>query len=279
MSFEQITYEVADRIATVTLNRPDKLNAYTAQMGSELVDAFERADTDDEVRAVIVTGSGRGFCAGADISGGTDTFDSARNPEVLKRRSDGGWVMRIFNCRKPVIGAINGPAIGVGATMTLPFDIRLAGESARFGFVFAKLGLVPEAGSAWFLPRLVGIEQALRWIYSAKIFDAAEALKGGLVSEVHPDADLLPAARAIATELATRTSPVAVALARQMIWRLAAENSPEAALAVDLPLTHAMGASVEVKEGVAAMAGKRAPDFPLKVSADMPAPYPWWTDE
>ena len=277
MSFEQISYDVAERIATITLNRPEKLNAYTAKMGGELSAAFEAADADDAVRCVIVTGAGRGFCAGADLSGGSDTFDTARNPDVLRRRDDGGWTMRIFNCRKPVIGAINGPAVGVGATMTLPFDIRLAAESARFGFVFARLGLVPEAGSAWFLPRLVGISQALRWIYSGRIFDAAEALKGGLVSEVHADADLMPAARAIATELAERTSPVAVALARQMIWRRGAETSPAAALKVDLPLTLALGASPEVKEGVAASRDKRLPNFPLKVSRDMPAPWPWWT--
>jgi enoyl-CoA hydratase/carnithine racemase len=277
MSYEQIRYAVADRIATITLNRPEKLNAYTAQMGSELTEAFDAADADDEVRCVIVTGAGRGFCAGADISGGADTFDTARNPKVLQRREDGGWTMRIFNCRKPVIGAINGPAVGVGATMTLPFDIRLAATSARFGFVFARLGLVPEAGSAWFLPRLVGVSQALRWIYSGRIFDAEEALRGGLVSEIHDDDRLLPAARAIAAEMVERTSPVAVALARQMIWRLGAETSPEHTLQVDLPLTHALGASAEVKEGVAASRDKRLPTFPFKVSTDMPAPYPWWT--
>ena len=277
MSYEQIRYEVSERIATITLNRPEKLNAYTAQMGSELTEAFTAADADDDVRCVIVTGEGRGFCAGADISGGADTFDTTRNAKVLQRREDGGWTMRIFNCRKPVIGAINGAAVGVGATMTLPFDFRLAAKSARFGFVFARLGLVPEAGSAWFLPRLVGVSQALRWIYSGRIFDAEEALRGGLVSEIHDDDKLLPAARAIAAEMVERTSPVAIALARQMIWRLGAETSPEHTLQVDLPLTHAMGASPEVKEGVAASRDKRLPTFPLKVSTDMPAPYPWWT--
>lgn len=283
--YQHIAAELSAGVLTLTLNRPDKLNAYTARMGAELADAFKWADEDDAVRVVLVTGAGRGFCAGADISGGADTFDtsaaSATKGEVLgsadvRRRE--GFVMRIFNCRKPSIAAINGPAVGVGITLALPMDIRLCSAEARFGFVFARRGLVPEAGSAWFLPRLVGLPQALSWCLSGRLFGAEEALKGGLVTEVLPADELLPRARSLAEEIASETAPVSIALTRQMLWRLSAAEHPSAALEVDYPLTRALGAGADVKEGVAAFLAKRPPRFPGRASHDMPAGYPWWTE-
>jgi enoyl-CoA hydratase/carnithine racemase len=281
MNYQHIRYEVDGPILTVTLNRPDKLNAYTATMGNELADAFLQADQDDAIRAVIVTGEGRGFCAGADISGGANTFDTSASGNALgSARVDRAesFIMRIFNCRKPSIAAINGAAVGVGITLALPMDIRIASNAARFGFVFSRRGLVPEAGSAWFLPRIVGISQALRWCYSGRIFGADEALKGGLISEVTAPEKLLEAARAIAEEIATETAPVSVALTRQMLWRLAAQPDPMAALDVDFPLTRELGAGSDVKEGVMAFIEKRPPKFPGRPSKDMPPTYPWWRD-
>lgn len=279
MTYEQITYDLSDRVATITLNRPDKLNAYTAVMGGELAQALRAASADDDARAVILTGAGRGFCAGADISGGADSFGSA-GPNFAaqgKPREDGGgFVGALFDSTKPVIAAINGAAVGVGATLTLPCDIRICADSARFGFVFARRGLVPEAGSAWFLPRVVGLPQALRWCLSGRLFDAAEALAGGLVSEVVPPDALLARAREIAREIAEHTAPVSVALTRQMLWRFAGEDGPAGALAVDGRFAMTLGAGADVNEGVAAFLEKRAPAFPGQVSDGMPAGYPWW---
>ena len=284
MDYQHIHAEADGPILTVTLNRPDKLNAYTGTMGVELADAFRRADEDDAVRVVIVTGAGRGFCAGADISGGAGTFDTSKGSaggavlgDAAARRRE-GFVMRIFNCRKPSIAAINGAAVGVGITLALPMDIRIASSAARFGFVFARRGLVPEAGSAWFLPRLVGLSQALRWCYSGRLFDAAEALRGGLVSEVVAPEALLARAREIAAEIAAETAPVAIALTRQMLWRLAGEPHPAAALDADYPITRELGAGGDVKEGVRAFMEKRPPAFPGRPSRDMPKSYPWWRD-
>jgi enoyl-CoA hydratase/carnithine racemase len=282
MAYETLLYELDGPMLTVTLNRPDKLNAYTAIMGAELTDAIERADADDAVRAIVVTGAGRGFCAGADISGGANAFDTAAPGSVAfqapgrARAEGGGFVGAIFNCRKPSIAAINGPAVGVGATLTLPMDIRICAEGARVGFVFARRGLVPEAGSAWFLPKLVGLPQALNWCLRGPLIPAQEALAAGLVSEVVPPDALLTRAREIALEIAENTAPVSVALARQMLWRFSGDPDPSGALSVDGPLSMALGAGPDVKEGVAAFLEKRPPKFPGRVSKDMPDLYPWW---
>ncbi|MBS1176533.1 MAG: enoyl-CoA hydratase [Proteobacteria bacterium] len=270
---------LADGVLTLTLNRPDKLNAYTAQMGRELEAAFRRADEDDAVRAVVVTGAGRAFCAGADMSGGADSFgDSERlfGAAGAAERHGGGFIQAIFECRKPSIAAINGAAVGVGLTLTLPMDIRLASADARFGLVFTRRGLVPEAGSAWFLPRIVGLPQALRWCYSGRVFDAAEAHRGGLVESLHAPEALLPAAMAIAREIADSTAPVAVALTRQLLWRFTAEPLPDDLLALDSALNRTLGAGPDVREGVVAFLDKRAAQFPGRVSSDMPPQYPWW---
>jgi enoyl-CoA hydratase/carnithine racemase len=284
MSYETLLTGLEAGVLTVTLNRPDKLNAYTAQMGSELTDVFLKADLDDAVRVVIVTGAGRGFCAGADISGGSESFgeggaklfgstgSSTQTPE--ERRA--GFTGAIFNCRKPSIAAINGGAVGVGITMTLPMDIRIASDKAKIGFVFARRGLTPEAGAAHFLPKLVGLPQALRWCYSGRVFDAAEALRGGLISEVTAPEDLLPKAMEIAREIAEETSAISIALTRQLLWRFAGDSDPLAVLAVDGPMNATLGSSPDVKEGVAAFIEKRKPVFPGKVSTDMPKGYPWW---
>ena len=283
MTFEQIRYTIDGPIATIMLARPDKLNAYTVVMGAELAEAVRKAGKEEKVRAIILTGEGRGFCAGADISGGADSFGSGGPnfaAEGKPRPSDdgygGGFVGALFDSPKPIIAAINGAAIGVGATLTLPCDIRIAADTARFGFVFARRGLVPEAGSAWFLPQLVGLPQALRWCLSGKLFDAAEALQGGLVSEVVPAADLIARAQEIAREIAENTAPVSIALTRQMLWRFAGEPSPAAALKVDGGFAMALGAGPDVREGVAAFLEKRSPSFPGRITSDMPPGYPWW---
>jgi enoyl-CoA hydratase/carnithine racemase len=285
MTYETIRCAVDGPVLTLTLNRPEKLNAYTAQMGAELADALERVNTDDAVRAVILTGEGRGFCAGADISEGAASFDTSAGGAGAKnfgagRSADGqggaGFVGALFNCKKPTIAAFNGPAVGVGVTLALPTDIKIASTNARFGFVFARRGLVPEAASAWFLPRIVGLPQALRWCLSGRVFDAAEALGGGLVSEVVEPGDLLPRARAIAQEIADYTAPVSIALTRQMLWRFASAPDPFGLLKIDGGFAMALGATGDVKEGVASFLEKRPPSFPGRVSDGMPAGYPWW---
>ena len=270
MAYETLLTELKDGVLTLTLNRPEQLNAYTAQMGIDLADAFVAADGDDEVRVIVVTGAGRHFCAGADMGSGSDSFGGDGDRLFGARKAPGpkgGFVGAIFACRKPSIAAINGAAVGVGVTMTLPMDIRIASEKARFGFVFARRGLAPEAGSAWFLPRLVGLPQALRWCYRADVFDAAEALRGGLVSEVTAPEDLLARAQEMAREIAQETSPVSIAMVRQLLWRAAGEPDLFKVLAVDGPANMAMGTSADVKEGVSAFLEKRKPAFPGKVSA------------
>ena len=280
MTYEHIACERDGALLIVTLNRPDKLNAYTGQMGAEITDAFERADRDDDVRAIIVTGAGRAFCAGADVSGGAKSFDTSGSHGAGVFSSagtrSGRFVEAIFNCRKPSIAAINGPAVGVGITMTLPMDVRIAARGAKIGFIFARRGLVPEAGSAWFLPKLVGLPQALRWCLSGRTFEADEAHKGGLVSEVVEPADLLSRAKEIAREMTAETSAVSIALTRQMLWRFAGAPHPFELLDIDKPMSIERGGHADVREGVQAFIEKRSPTFPGKVSSDMPSQYPWW---
>ncbi|MEJ3654899.1 crotonase/enoyl-CoA hydratase family protein [Actinomycetes bacterium KLBMP 9759] len=278
----QVLTSLSDHVLTVTLSRPERLNAFTAQMTAELVAAFDRADADDEVRAVVVTGAGRAFCAGADLSGGGATFDyekrAAERPADVDADRDGGGLvtLRIFESTKPVIGAINGPAVGVGATMTLPMDVRLASTTARIGFVFARRGIVPEAASSWFLPRVVGISRALEWATTGRVFDAEEALAGGLVRSLHAPDDLLPAAYALAREIADNSAPVSVALARQMMWRMLGADHPMEAHRVDSRAMIERGRSADAAEGVGAFLEKRPAAFPDRVSTDMPDFYPWW---
>ena len=278
MPFETLLYDVVDAIATVTLNRPERLNAVNGTVIRELVEAFDHADADDGVRAVVVTGAGRAFCAGADLAGGGKTFDgSGENPEA--HRDGGGLVtLRIFEMKKPVIAAINGPAVGFGITLTLAMDVRLASSAAKIGFVFARRGVVPEACSTWFLPRLVGIAQAAEWTYTGRVFSAQEARAGGLVSRVLPADELLPAARALAREIADNTSAVSVALIRQMLWRMLGAEHPRAAHRIDsLGMWHT-GRSADAHEGITSFLEKRPPRFTGRPSKDMPPFYPWWTD-
>ncbi|HEY3483937.1 MAG TPA: crotonase/enoyl-CoA hydratase family protein [Ilumatobacteraceae bacterium] len=280
--FTQITYDVADRIATITLNRPDQLNAFTGVMMREMIEAFDTIDADDDVRAVIVTGAGRGFCAGADLSGGGDTFarggSDVQTPAGVPRDGGGMLTLRIFECTKPVIGAINGAAVGVGVTMTLPMDIRLASTAAKFGFVFARRGIVPEACSSWFLPRIVGISRAAEWCYSGRVFPAAEALDGGLVRSLHEPDELVPAARAIAADIAENAAPVSVALTRQMLWRMLGAHHPMEAHRVDSRGIKERGASGDAREGVTSFLEKRPAVFPDRVSDGLPEVFPGWVD-
>ncbi len=284
-AFTQILYEVSDGIARLTLNRPEKMNAFTVTMMQEMCAAFDLADADDTVRAVIVTGAGdRAFCAGADLTpdGGGQVFADAAPVDSLSdkrvRDSGGRLTLRIFQCKKPVIGAINGAAVGIGVTMQLAMDIRLASEKARFGFVFARRGIVPEAASSWFLPRLVGMQQALEWCMTGRVFGADEALAGGLVRSVHAPQDLLPAAYALAREIADNTAPVSIALTRAMLWRLSAAEHPMAAHNIDSKAIYRRSRSGDAIEGIASFLEKRDPVYPDKVSADMPDFFPWWDE-
>lgn len=282
MNFEEILYSVDGPVATITLHRPDKMNAFTNRMLKEMIAAFDLSDADDEVRAVIVTGAGKAFCAGADLSGGGETFSKGGSDVAAKSgvvRDGGGLVaLRIFESKKPVIGAINGAAVGVGVTMTLPMDIRLASDRAKFGFVFAKRGIVPEAASSWFLPRLVGISQAAEWCYTGRIVDAEEALRGRLVRSVHPADELLAVARGIALEIAEGTAPVSVALTRQMLWRMLGADHPMEAHRVDSRAINSRGASDDAREGVVSFLEKRPARFPVKVSDGLPDVFPDWQE-
>ena len=289
MEFECILYEVKDKVLTITLNRPDRLNAYTGQMQSNLIEAFDKAGKDDDIRAIIVTGAGRGFCAGADLGAGGNTFNrEVRNnkgetkgikddPEWM-RDGGGRTTLAIFDCPKPIIAAFNGPAVGVGVTMTLPMDIRIASEEAKFGFVFARRGLVPEAASSWFLPRVVGINKALEWTFSGRVFSPEEAKEGGLIRSIHPADKLLEEANKIAQEIVENTSAVSVAMTRQMLWKLLGADHPMEAHKVDSRAIYELGQGGDAKEGVESFLEKRPPEFPSKVSEDMPEFYPWWEE-
>jgi enoyl-CoA hydratase/carnithine racemase len=282
LDYQEILYAVSERVLTITLNRPDKLNAFTGRMMLEMLDAIDRADADDDERAIIVTGAGRAFCAGADLSSGSGTFDArerAADVGIENRRDGGGRVtLRLFDCKKPLIAAINGPAVGVGVTMTLPMDIRLASTDARFGFVFARRGICLEACSSYFLPRVVGVSRALEWAYTGRVFPATEALEGGLVRSLHAPADLLPKARELAREIADNTSAISVALSRQLIWKLLGADHPMGAHKLDSRAISALGQSADAHEGVGAFLQKRKADFRQRPSADMPAFYPWWSE-
>ncbi|MFL5832224.1 MAG: crotonase/enoyl-CoA hydratase family protein [Solirubrobacteraceae bacterium] len=278
MAYEQITTDLSNRILTITLNRPERLNAWTQTMCRELIDAFDRADQDDEVRAVIMTGAGRAYCAGADLGGGGETFD-ARSREAVAggHRDNGGqFTLRMFESTKPVIGAINGPAVGVGVTMTLPMDIRLAAEDARFGFVFVRRGIVPEACSSWFLPRIVGISQAMEWVATGRVFSAQEALDGGLVRSLHPAGDLLEAAYALAAEIAENTAPVSVALGRRLLWTMLGAEHPMVAHRADSRAMFLRGQSADAREGVTSFLEKRPAEFTDRVSEGLPDVLPEW---
>ena len=286
-NFSTLLYSVDEGIATITLNRPEKMNAFTVAMRDELVAAFDATDADDAVRAVIITGAGRAFCAGADLSSGGNTFDFALRGDAARDRHkvgdiyrDGGGIvtLRIFESLKPVIGAINGAAVGIGMTMQLPMDMRLASTDARFGFVFTRRGITLEAASSWFLPRLVGMQTALEWCCTGRIFGAQEACDRGLVRSMHAPADLMPAARALAREIADNTAPVSVALTRQMLWRMAGAEHPMAAHRVDSRAIQSRGQSADAREGVSAFLEKRRAVYPNKVSSDMPDFYPWWSE-
>jgi enoyl-CoA hydratase/carnithine racemase len=280
MSYETIEYEVEDRVATIALDRPERLNAFTVEMMSELIEAFDQVDDDDSVRAVIVTGNGRGFCAGADLGGGPDTFAHGEPPagRIAPRDAGGIVSLRIFRCRKPVIAAINGPAVGVGATITLPMDIRLMADSARVGFVFAARGIVPDGACSWFLPRIVGINQALEWCLTARVFPASEALSAGLVRSVHPEDELLGAARALAQEIATSIAPVSAVITRQLLWRMLCVDHPMEAHRVDSLAISQTGKMADAIEGISAFFEKRPARWSLAPSVDTPDWYPWWDE-
>ncbi|MFI0451118.1 enoyl-CoA hydratase-related protein [Actinomadura sp. 6N118] len=287
MSYTEIEYGVQDGIATITLNRPQRMNAYTYVMRAEMLDAFDKIDADDDVRVVVVTGAGKAFCAGADLGGGGDTFNKEKSQDMFAGEDDvledgtprdgGGTVaLRIARCLKPVIGAFNGAAVGVGVTMTLPMDVRLASEKAKFGFVFARRGIVTEAASSWFLPRLVGIAQAMEWAATGRVFDAQEALNGGLVSRLYGPDELLPAAYELAREIADNTSAVSVATIRRLMWSGLSASSPWEAHAADSRLMAALGGAPDANEGVTSFLEKRPAKFPMRVSTDLPAEVPDW---
>jgi enoyl-CoA hydratase/carnithine racemase len=279
MSYEQIIADITAGVMTITLNRPDRLNAWTPTMQHELIAAFDEADANDEVRAVIVTGAGRAFCAGADLAAGAATFDRRARDRSAPVPHDGGgqFTLRVFDCTKPVIAAINGPAVGVGVTMTLPMDIRLAADDARLGFVFARRGIVPEACSSWFLPRLVGISRAIEWVATGRVFPAQEALEAGLIRSVHPKTDLLAAAQSLAREIADNAAPVSVALARLMMWRMLGAEHPMIAHRADSRGMFYRGQSDDAAEGISAFLEKRSAAFPDQISSGLPDVMPDWT--
>jgi enoyl-CoA hydratase/carnithine racemase len=281
--YSQIRYERSGPAAIITLDRPEKMNAFTRTMMDEIIAAMDEADADDSVRAVVFTGSGeRAFCAGADLTpeGGGHVFSDPNPVDDLsdERVRDGGGrlTLRLFDSKKPLISACNGVAVGVGATMQLPMDVRLASDNARFGFVFARRGIVPEAASSWFLPRIVGLPTALEWCMTGRLFDAAEALDKGLVRSVHPQGELMDAALALVDEIAANTSAVSVAMTRAMLWRLSPTEHPMMAHRIDSRAIYRLSRSADAREGIQSFLEKRAPEYPDKVTAEMPDFYPWW---
>ncbi len=271
--------DISERILTITLHRPDRMNAFTLEMADEIIAAFDEADRNDDVRAVIVTGSGKAFCAGADLGMGGNSFNSSQRESLDDHRDSGGRVtLRIFECLKPVIGAVNGAAVGVGATMLLPMDVRIASTQSKFGFVFARRGLVPEACSSWFLPRVAGISKAMEWVMTGRVFPPEEALQGNLVSRIVEPDQLIPVARALAKESAENTSAVSIALSRQLLWRMLGADHPMEAHKVDSKCIYHLGTRPDVAEGVTSFLQKRPPNFPMKVSKDMPPFFPWWKE-
>lgn len=283
MNFETIGYHVEDRILTITLNRPERMNAFTSQMAEELIQAMDLADADDQVRVIILTGAGRAFCAGADLEKGADTFNydasSDTEPDWSEVRDTGGMVtLRFFNSRKPVIAAINGPAVGVGATMMLPADIRIAADHAKIGFVFCRRGIVNDGAASWLLPKVVGIGQSLEWVLTGRVFNAEEGLKGGLLRSIHPAEELMPTAIQLAREIADNTSAVSVAMARQMLWKLSGEAHPMAAHQAETRALFWAGRSADAKEGVMSFLEKRPAEFSLSAKDDMPPGFPWWSE-
>jgi enoyl-CoA hydratase/carnithine racemase len=282
VDYQEIAYEVADQVATITLDRPDRMNAFTPRMMHELIEAFDQVDADDDVRVAIVTGRGRAFCAGADLGGGGSTFDAGastkRPPGAVPRDAGGRVTLRIYECTKPVIAAMNGSAVGIGVTMTLPMDIRILADNAKVGFVFAGRGITPEAASSWFLPRIVGIGQALEWCLTARVFRAEEALAGGLVRSLHPADEVLEVAWGLAAEIATNAAPVSAALTRQMLWRMLGADHPMEAHKIDSRAIFSTGRSADAREGVTAFLEKRPAAWTMSPGRDLPDWYPWWDD-
>ena len=283
MELTETRYEVEKGVATVTLYRPEQMNAFTKTMRKELVEIFAAADQDDSVRAVVVKGAGKAFCAGADLSAGGSAFDRAvqegRKVAISEHRDGGGQVaLAVFRCRKPVIAAINGHAVGVGITMTLPMDVRIVSEDAKIGFVFARRGVVPEACSSWFLPRIVGISKAAEWIYTGRVFRASEEAASGLFNYVVPQGKVLDKAMTIAREIAENTAAVSVALSKALLWHGLAEGDPQSVHLIDSRCFYWMGHQKDSREGVDSFLEKRPPKFGMKVSSDMPDFYPWWKE-
>lgn len=275
MEYEQIKYEVSERILTITLNRPDNLNAYTLKMGDEIMAALDQAEADDNIRAIIVTGEGRAFCAGMDLGDRGDTFNYSEVPQDEHRDGGGVLALRIYKLTKPIIAAINGPAVGIGLTMTFPMDIRIAVDTAKMGVVFVRRGVVVDACSSWFLPKIVGMGKALEWALSGKVFTAREALAAGLLNQMVAPDELIPAARAIALEIARNTAPVSVALARQLIWSMAGQEHPMEAHRIESKCFHWLGQQADAAEGIAAFLEKRSPNYTMSPHKNLPDFFPW----